>query len=406
VSGTACLIAAGRGAWVNRMILEHRAAVFIGIISYPLYLWHWPLLAFVRIVSPEPPAWVLVGAVFLAAVLAWATFVLVERPMRFGGGSDTAKVVSLSAALAAIGAVGLVTYLADGLPGRLDRIAAVKEQEIRTPSRDAACRLFVGPAGDDLAYCRYTAGAGAKTIALIGDSHAHALYPGLAEVLGERGVETLLLANSGCPSFLGVRTGYGVRGEEKCAERSRTIIEFLEGRPEIRSVVIATRGPLYMTGAGYGPREAHLRLPLSAVDPAWRGLPSNELFSVALHATVHELRQVGKSVFYVVDVPELRDFPRNCLGRPIFFTADGQCDQSVSAALERAGEYRARVFAIADLTPLDTMPILCPAGECKIIEGGKVLYADTTHLSVEGSRYVARRLPLPWLSSAASLEAR
>ena len=56
VLGAFCLIAAGTNAWFNRYVLANRAMVGIGLISYPLYLWHWPLLTFARIVESETPA--------------------------------------------------------------------------------------------------------------------------------------------------------------------------------------------------------------------------------------------------------------------------------------------------------------------------------------------------------------
>ena len=49
VLGAVCIIGAGADAWFNRVVLSNRLAVFIGLISYPLYLWHWPLLSFEHI---------------------------------------------------------------------------------------------------------------------------------------------------------------------------------------------------------------------------------------------------------------------------------------------------------------------------------------------------------------------
>lgn len=81
--GAVFLIYAGEGAWLNRNVLSHRLLVWIGLISYPLYLWHWPLLSFVRIIESETPS---VGVRFLliaaSFILAWLTYKLVERPLR------------------------------------------------------------------------------------------------------------------------------------------------------------------------------------------------------------------------------------------------------------------------------------------------------------------------------------
>ena len=83
--GTAMVIAAGTQAWFNRSVLASRILVWLGLISYPLYLWHWPLLTFTRIFENETPKGVIrLEVVVISIVLSWVTYRLVERPSRFG----------------------------------------------------------------------------------------------------------------------------------------------------------------------------------------------------------------------------------------------------------------------------------------------------------------------------------
>ncbi|MDE2586306.1 MAG: acyltransferase, partial [Betaproteobacteria bacterium] len=83
VTGAFLLILAGPQAWVNRNLLANRLMVFVGVISYPLYLWHWPILSFARIVEAEMPSPEIRGAaVALSFLLAWLTYRLLERPIR------------------------------------------------------------------------------------------------------------------------------------------------------------------------------------------------------------------------------------------------------------------------------------------------------------------------------------
>ncbi|MDL2284267.1 acyltransferase [Oxalobacter sp. OttesenSCG-928-P03] len=86
VLGSVLVILAGPEAWLNRRIFGSRIAVWIGLISYPLYLWHWPVFSFIRILEYGKPSWQwrTCGAV-LSFVLAWLTWRLIERPIRFGG---------------------------------------------------------------------------------------------------------------------------------------------------------------------------------------------------------------------------------------------------------------------------------------------------------------------------------
>ena len=82
-AGSALLIGAGPTTWIARHLTSRRALVFIGLISYPLYLWHWPPLSFGRIIAEGEPTLQARAALVLAAViLAWATYRYVEAPVR------------------------------------------------------------------------------------------------------------------------------------------------------------------------------------------------------------------------------------------------------------------------------------------------------------------------------------
>jgi peptidoglycan/LPS O-acetylase OafA/YrhL len=83
--GTAILIGAGPSAWVSERILAWRPLVFVGLISYPLYLWHWPLLAYHHILyGTESTAIVRIGLIVTSFVLAILTYEVIEKPIRFG----------------------------------------------------------------------------------------------------------------------------------------------------------------------------------------------------------------------------------------------------------------------------------------------------------------------------------
>jgi peptidoglycan/LPS O-acetylase OafA/YrhL len=83
VLGGLLLILSGSAACINRFVLSNRAAVFIGLISYPLYLWHWPLLSYLTIVDNAlPPLYQRSAAAILSIILAWLTYRLIERPIR------------------------------------------------------------------------------------------------------------------------------------------------------------------------------------------------------------------------------------------------------------------------------------------------------------------------------------
>lgn len=116
--GAVLIISAGKQAWVNRTLLSNRVMVWFGVISYPLYLWHWPILSFQQIIEGVPATRMFrVGAVAGSILLAAATYYFLERPVRFGG-HGKAKTTVLVAAMLMLAAAGYGIFLADGLPKR------------------------------------------------------------------------------------------------------------------------------------------------------------------------------------------------------------------------------------------------------------------------------------------------
>ena len=87
VLGTVLIILAGRDSWINRKLLNIRPLVFIGIISYPLYLWHWPLLSFLRIIERSPSTLSVTMTVALSFILAIFTYFFIEKNLRFENSS-------------------------------------------------------------------------------------------------------------------------------------------------------------------------------------------------------------------------------------------------------------------------------------------------------------------------------
>jgi peptidoglycan/LPS O-acetylase OafA/YrhL len=103
--GTALIINAGHNAWLNKRILSNHILVYIGLISYPLYLWHWPLLSFLRILSPLPSNTAIITALIVAIIFASITYNFIEKPIRHGQKSNL-KTVSLCLLMLATGVVG------------------------------------------------------------------------------------------------------------------------------------------------------------------------------------------------------------------------------------------------------------------------------------------------------------
>lgn len=109
-AGTALIIWCGARAWINKHVLGNGVIVRVGLISYPLYLWHWPLVSFAYILDGKRPSTqtsiILIAVSF---ILSWLTYRFVERPLRFGKPKPW-KVAGLSMGMLAVAVTGLSLY--------------------------------------------------------------------------------------------------------------------------------------------------------------------------------------------------------------------------------------------------------------------------------------------------------
>ncbi len=108
VLGTALIILGGPKAWINRRLLSNRLVVWFGLISFPLYLWHWPLLSFANILEGSPSRTTKIVVVILSILLAWLTVRFVERYFRFGNENSRIKVQLLCSLALIVGFAGLL----------------------------------------------------------------------------------------------------------------------------------------------------------------------------------------------------------------------------------------------------------------------------------------------------------
>jgi peptidoglycan/LPS O-acetylase OafA/YrhL len=203
VAGSALLISAP-ASWINRTLLGWPPMVGIGLISYPLYLWHWPLLVMPAIVKFEPLTLVDRELALLAsAALSWGTYVFVEKPLRFGGRREL-KALGLGAAMAAVAFAGVIVYAGRGfdfrLPAEIRAMAEVPEQTARWRAGKCLIDLSHQNAFADECVDRDRR----PLILLWGDSTAGALMPGLIKAQQMRNFGIAQFTASSCVPILNI----------------------------------------------------------------------------------------------------------------------------------------------------------------------------------------------------------
>lgn len=199
--GAYLMIQAGQTALVNRLCLSNPIMIWFGKISYPLYLWHWPILSFVFLYHFEEPTLIVRSlCMTLSIILAWATYNYVEKPIRTSAIKTWIPVV-LCSVMIAIGIVGFITYKNKGFPNRLPSL--FHYQKVDAQWRVDTCFEEDNPI--NIKNC-VSPGTG-NLVALWGDSSAGGIYPGLKYLQQQKYFRIAQFTSAGCPPILDFTMG-------------------------------------------------------------------------------------------------------------------------------------------------------------------------------------------------------
>ncbi len=210
--GTALLIVAGPSSWFNRVVLSNRYIVYVGLISYPFYLWHWPLLSYSNIVVLDDVSnlkELKVAALGIALIAAALTYRLIERPLRI---ANIRVVVNwLGGVFLVLILIGGIVMVSNGMTGRfsagqLALINSAKDEKLAAPVeyRQGICFLSVAQRFSDLAAeCLGSANSG---VVLWGDSYSAHLYPGLKKLMHASKMQLGQVTMAACPPVLEYRS--------------------------------------------------------------------------------------------------------------------------------------------------------------------------------------------------------
>ena len=361
----AFVIWSGANAWPNRTILSNRVLVWFGLISFPLYLWHWSLLSFLRIVEgTEVAQWKRGVAIAVAIVLAWMTYMLVERPVREGPRGKTTPLL-LAGLMSVVGLVGSYGYFANGFEGRADTPRAVNAGEIGHFSFFEHIRKRFYPcapmdiqedAGDwnGFVRCFQSKDGYIRNVAIIGDSHAEHLFPGLAARLPESNV---VFYGKDVLPFV----------SKKKFER---IFEAVLGDKNITTVLISANW------------SAKLK---DYTDDEWMD---------ELAKTFVRLTGAGKLVYLTDDVPAFSFTPQRCKydGRLGLENRCAEPDRRTNASYLPFFETLATEYGSGNVSVIKTYDLFCRQGSCSMAKDGVLHFRDNYHLNVSGSALVANAI--------------
>jgi peptidoglycan/LPS O-acetylase OafA/YrhL len=352
------LLLASRSKWppLFDVIARSKVTQWLGAISYPLYLWHWPVLVIPAIYLGKDLTFVqTVALLALTVLLADLTHRYVEAPMRDAALTNR-KILKLAAIATTLSvALGLTTYLqysnnitiADGTKYSLDEIRS------KPINNNDGCHIHIRQTVSPK--CEYGDVTSEKTIVLYGDSHAAQWLPALDLIGKTRGIKIVSLTKSACPSAEVIKelsSQYDVKDCQAFRDSSVARINRIK--------------PLAVILTGMQPFTA----PYSDVSArSWWLAGESKVFN--------RIKSATKFPIYLTDTPLPQiDIP-DCLvaGR------GAACDTARPIAAEVA----------PGLIPINPTPWLC-TDICPAIVDGIVAYRDKSHLTVEMSEHLSVQL--------------
>ncbi|WOE81727.1 acyltransferase family protein [Pseudomonas protegens] len=365
VIGSVMLIAAGPFALLNRYFLANRVMVKVGLISFPLYLWHWPILAYLRVIeSGTPPVEARWYAIAASVVLAWLTYRLIETPLKTV--SSRIKTVVLSLMMIAIGLTGYYTYASAGLPERsmvrhLNNIFTQFVGPLWAYTKNDICMARY-PFSDSEDYgwwfCMQSRDA-SPTVMLIGTSHANQLFPGIAKNQ-ETQQQTVLSIGACDPARLDITPEGEVAKTHPCygdrpLKQKQLIDEIIEKSGSVKIAIID--GLTQEPDLEYGKR---------------------------LQSYIDSIERKGvKVVVFLPHIP-LGYSPKACFSRP-FINPIRDCSLPYEKFTKINESYAPIIKETSESNPktkfFDQKKIMCNNGSCNAILDGMPLFRDETHIS-------------------------
>ena len=367
VLGTALIIDSPQDAFINKHLFSNKAVVWIGLISYPLYLWHWPLLSFGYIVESQiPTLGMRITLVILAIFLAALTYYFIEKQIRFRNSKTSKrKAILLMILMIAIGTVGGVIYKKSGLIQRKAATPIIKHQGdtghvlfhqypyqhfyLCTPQniQDEALRW------DSTIRCFQSKKDQPIDVAIIGDSHAEHLFIGLSEALPSKNVVYY------------TRPTLPILGNSEFNH----IFDYVLSNKNIKTIIL---------------------------DAYWSNrkneLPKHTSLLNGLTHTAHTLHLQQKNTVIIDDVPVFSFDPKQCkIIRPL--SSKNNCVEDKKYFDKKYQAYAPALKLLKknkEVSVINTVPLFCNEKNCTMEKDGKLLYRDDQHLNIEGSRYIGK----------------
>jgi peptidoglycan/LPS O-acetylase OafA/YrhL len=376
--GTALILLTPQSKWVNRHLLSNSLLVKLGLISYPLYLWHWPLLSFAHIMQGETPSSVVrLIAIGISLLLAWLSYRYIELPIRFGE-SLQYKTQSLIAIMLFVGGLGIAAIIGNGFPDRIpEKFRQIQGLFQRSDNASAECVSKFGGGGNS--YCQIGDISRTPTALLIGDSHAGHFFAGLNEYYLKKGGNLLNMGAGGCPPYIDIDFGKSLTNSLPLeCHHYKDAFKVLFETPSIETVIFAFDHSTYLKN-NY---EMHFK---GGKNTQGDNL---QISTKAFKETIERINSTNRKVVLIYDMPDITIDLRKCFAiRPIELGSKA-CKIDSGIWIKDFDNYNRMIDSILKTEKMNVFMSQEFMGDnFPINKDGLPMYSDKTHLSKLGSKF-------------------
>lgn len=380
--GAAMVIHAGGQSFVSRNILSARPVVFVGLLSYSLYLWHWPVLTALRMrtASAHLDMPVAVAGIIVTFLLAWLSWRYVERPFRNRHEMSIKGMLwRLGAGSALAAGITVVSVANGGFPSRLSD----KGHQLLAGAFDTQHFQHCPEGSFDLA-CHFGPSNEPTRLVVIGDSHTPMLHGPMGEVAEKIGGRGTLWWQSACPLLDGAwRENDGYR--EVCSSFKEQVFARLQSLPDLETVILV--------GSWAGQLSLNRDPVINPfVDGESRGISESDslqAFARSLKRTLGKLDGLNIEVVVLGASPGAAfDVPRalaladlNGVDKSEFLQAVEVrgVQMKLDALIKSVTDNRKRVRYVP------VWDVFCPDEMCSLTIENAPIYSDANHLSGRGA---------------------
>ena len=375
VVGASLIIYSGsEGETIISKILSRRPIVFIGLISYSLYLWHWPLIVYVKYLTiGDLTTLEKTSIIILSILISTLSLRFIEQPFRSATSvlQDRKKLFIFSSIVMFIASfIGCTIYLQKGMPYRYPKALLGLEKEM--PLEKSVTTI------KDCSITKIGAYNFPQSFILWGDSHAGVFVQALDEKAKAFGLSGYSMAKGSTSPVLGME----VSGSNEKGKFTTEVINFISAHKEIKTVIIA----------GFWTNDIEL-VDLFEEYPGRQ--PYLKLFRIGLFRTINKLIKMDRRVVLISDVPTLKDDPYRFPYVAYRLNATPDYKKIAPTINEYKNRNEGVLKIFNELSEINNVTIIHPelllfdkAGYTIVLNNNQLLYRDSNHLSTYGGKYI------------------